>query len=272
VKEILSERGLILCGCGKMGTALLNGWKSAGVDLKKISVLEPNPSPWLYSLMNTGLKLNHPPIESPQICILAVKPQMIGELFSQINFKDKKNTLFISIAAGIKIDKLESSLGKQTPIVRVMPNTPSSIKKGVSCLIHNEMTTENQIILAEALFSVVGETIRLETELEMDAVTAISGSGPAYVFYLIETMTEAGCALGLKMELSQKLAMLTVAGAGALAEQSDELPDKLRENVTSPKGTTEAALEILMNPINGLSPIMKRTITAAYARSKDLGS
>ena len=254
-----------------MGGALLSGWHTEGLNLEKISVIDPNPSEWLISLKNLGLKLNEDLFVEPEVCVIAVKPQMIESLLSQPRFLRTNNTLFVSIAAGIKIKKLNELLGDGSAIIRAMPNTPVSIKKGVSCLIQSNSTSDEQMKLVETLFSVVGKTIWLNNENDMDAVTAISGSGPAYVFYLIEAMAKAAIELGLDSELAHRLAVLTVSGAGSLAEDSKDLVDVLRKNVTSPNGTTEAALNVLMEPNHGLSQIMRKAIFAASARSKNLG-
>ena len=255
-----------------MGGALLNGWLSNGENPKNVTVFEPNPSEWLMSLTKFGLNLNTKLLKTPDVCIIAVKPQMIEELLSQDNFSGKISRLFVSIAAGTKIQTLNQLLKKETAIVRVMPNTPATIGKGVSCILPNEHASDDQIKLVESLFSVVGQTIRLSHEKEMDAVTAISGSGPAYVFYLIEALTNAGVEAGLKAELAYQLATLTVSGSGMLAEESEIKAHQLRANVTSPNGTTEAALKVLMDPKTGLLPLMSKTVLAASERSKDLGS
>ena len=271
MENLLSDKGLLLCGVGKMGGALLSGWQTDGLDLKKVSVIEPNPSKWLISLENFGLKLNQSFFQEPEVCVIAVKPQMVESLLSQLSFLKTQNTFFVSIAAGIKIKKLNELLGEESAIIRVMPNTPVSIKKGVSCLIQNDATTDKQMKLVETLFSAVGKTIWLKNENDMDAVTAVSGSGPAYVFYLIEAMAKAAVDLGLDYKLAHRLAVLTVSGAGSLAEDSQVPVEELRKNVTSPNGTTEAALNVLMEPNHGLSQIIQKAIFAASARSKDLG-
>ena len=270
MKKLFSNKGLLLCGVGKMGGALLTGWHTEGLDLEKISVIEPNPSKWLISLKDLGLKLNEYITVEPEVCVIAVKPQMVERLLSQLSFSRTQNTLFVSIAAGIKIKKLNDLLGNRSAIIRAMPNTPVSIKKGVSCLIQNNNTSDEQMKLVETLFSVVGKTIWLNNENDMDAVTAISGSGPAYVFYLIEAMADAGIDLGLDPKLAYRLAALTVSGAGSLAETAKVPVNVLRENVTSPNGTTEAALNVLMEPNQGLSQIMRKAIFAASNRSKNL--
>jgi pyrroline-5-carboxylate reductase len=272
LKKLFSDKGLLLCGAGKMGGALLSAWQRNGLDLGKISVIEPNPSKWLISLIDQGLKLNGKIFQEPEVCVIAVKPQMVKSLLSQSGFIKTANTLFVSIAAGITIQKLNQLLGDGLAIVRAMPNTPASINKGVSCLIQNNITSKEQMTLVENLFSVVGKTIWLNDEKDMDAVTAISGSGPAYVFYLIEVMANAGIDLGLNSKLAHRLAVLTVSGSGSLAEESKISVDQLRKNVTSPNGTTEAALDILMEPKKGLSQIIQKAVFAAAARSKNLGS
>ena len=271
LKKLFSDKGLLLCGVGKMGGALLSGWHTEGLDLKKISVIEPNPTKWLISMKNLGLRLNEDLLLEPEVCVIAVKPQMIESLLSQSSFPRTQNTLFVSIAAGVKIKKLNELMGAKLAIIRAMPNTPVSIKKGVSCLIHNNSTSHEQMKLVETLFSAVGKTIWLNNENDMDAVTAISGSGPAYVFYLIESMAKAAIDLGLDTKLAHRLAVLTVSGAGSLAEDSKVSVKVLRENVTSPNGTTQAALDVLMEPKHGLSQIMRKAIFAASTRSKNIG-
>ena len=267
----MSDKGLLLCGAGKMGGALLNGWISKGLDLKQINVVEPNPSKWLVSLAQKGLNLNVEVYDKPDVCVLAVKPNMIEGLLSQKRFEHPSKTLFVSVAAGVKINRLNNLLGSNTPVVRIMPNTPATIAKGVSCLIPNKYTGEKQLKLVETLFAAIGHTIRLTDEKQMDAVTAISGSGPAYVFYLIEVLTQAGVQLGLDHGLANRLAVLTVSGSGMLAEDSGIAATELRKNVTSPNGTTEAALKVLMDSKTGLLPLMKETVFAACSRSRELG-
>ncbi len=255
-----------------MGGALLNGWLSKGLDPKKITVVDPHPSEWLVSLKKNGLKLNTKSSIIPEVCVIAVKPQVLEELLSENNFEYDSDTLFISILAGIKLQKLNKLLLGNVAVARVMPNIPATIGKGVSCLVANKRISEVQIKLAETLFSVVGKTIRLTDEEQMDAVTAISGSGPAYVFYLIEALSKVGIEFGLDQGLANRLAVLTVSGAGLLAEDSKVDANELRANVTSPNGTTEAALNVLMDSQNGLLPLIRETVSAARARSKNLGS
>tara|TARA_Y200000002_G_scaffold382641_1_gene400453 strand:- start:2384 stop:3202 length:819 start_codon:yes stop_codon:yes gene_type:complete len=271
LQKLILDNGLLLCGAGKMGGALLKGWLSIGLEPNEITVLEPNPADWLISLTKEGLRLNIRPFKAPGVCIIAVKPQLIENLLSMKDFSDMKNTVFVSIAAGTQLSKLENLLGANKPIVRVMPNTPAVVRKGVSCFIPNVNTSEHQIELIERLFAAVGHTIRLNCEEQMDVVTAISGSGPAYVFYLIEVLTRVGIEFGLSGDIANRLAVSTVSGAGTLAEKSDLKANKLRENVTSPKGTTEAALGVLMDKEKGLFSLMRTAVLAASERSKELG-
>ena len=180
-------------------------------------------------------------------------------------------TLFLSIAAGTSIAAFEAVLGAGTPIVRAMPNTPAAVGHGITALYGNHQSNQQHMQLAETLLSAIGQTVRLDAESEMDAVTAVSGSGPAYVFHLIETLAAAGEAEGLPAELAMKLALVTVAGAGDLAENASESVTELRVNVTSPGGTTEAALKVLMDTETGFPALMKRAVRAAAARGRELG-
>ena len=265
----LEARGLVLLGCGKMGSALLKGWLAGGIPPEAVTVRDPKPSDWLRA--QAGLRLNAPLPARPAVVAVAVKPQIMAEALPELAPLGGGETLFLSVAAGIPIARYEEMLGARTPIVRAMPNTPAAIGKGISALIGNAHVGEAGMTLAESLMAAVGETVRLESESQMDAVTALSGSGPAYVFHLIEALAEAGAAEGLPPEMALHLARATVAGAGALAEQAGESPEQLRINVTSPGGTTEAALKVLMDEEGGLGPLMKRAVAAAAARSKELG-
>ena len=179
-------------------------------------------------------------------------------------------TLFVSVAAGTSIATFEATLGAQSPIIRAMPNTPAAVGRGITAIIGNAHTDTAQMDLAEGLLRAVGQVVRLEDESQMDAVTGVSGSGPAYVFHMIECMAAAGEAQGLAPDLAMQLAKATVAGAGALAEEAEETPAQLRVNVTSPNGTTQAGLEVLMDEDAGLPPLIAATVKAATDRSKEL--
>ena len=263
----VARDGLVLLGCGRMGSAMLDGWLRDGLPPASVWVIEPDPSDWLRG---TGVHLETSLPEAPAVVLVAVKPQMMGEALPTLKTYGNGRTLFISVAAGTPISRFAAALGTQTPIVRAMPNTPAAIGRGITAIIGNAHCSDAQIDTAEALLGAIGQVVRLEDEGQMDAVTALSGSGPAYVFHLIETMAAAGEAEGLPRGLALQLARATVAGAGALAEQSGEEPAKLRENVTSPGGTTQAALEVLMDENAGFPALLARAIAAARRRSQEL--
>lgn len=262
------DRGLVLLGCGKMGSAMLAGWLRSGVPASRIWVLDPHPSDWLTA---QGVHLNTDLPERPAIVLVAVKPQMMAEALPGLKRLGGGGTLFLSIAAGTRIGFYESVLGAGTPVVRAMPNTPAAIGKGITAICGNAKATAADLALSEALLSAVGQVVRLEGEHQMDAVTAVSGSGPAYVFHLIETLAAAGEAEGLPPPLALRLATATVAGAGALAEQAADGPGQLRVNVTSPGGTTAAALKVLMDEARGFPALLKQAVHAAAERGRELG-
>ncbi|QYX57868.1 pyrroline-5-carboxylate reductase [Roseovarius sp. SCSIO 43702] len=263
----LAERGLVLLGCGKMGSAMLEGWLADGLPARAVWVIDPNPSDWLKG---TGVTINGDLPGEPAIVLIAVKPQMMGDALPSIAAMGNGKTLFVSVAAGTPIAAYEAALGEASPIIRAMPNTPAAVGRGITAIIGNEKATPAHLDLAEDLLSAVGQVVRLEDESQMDAVTGVSGSGPAYVFHMIECLAKAGEAQGLAPELAMQLAQATVAGAGALAEGSDETPEQLRINVTSPNGTTQAGLEVLMDEKRGLPDLMRRTVAAAAERSREL--
>ncbi|MFN7003430.1 MAG: pyrroline-5-carboxylate reductase [Roseinatronobacter sp.] len=262
----IAQSGMVLLGCGKMGSAMLAGWLARGVAANSVHVIEPTPSDWLRE---TGVHLNTELPSAPAVAIVAVKPQMMGDALPALQALGNGGTLFVSIAAGTTMARFSEALGDQTPIIRAMPNTPAAVGAGITALIENAHVTEDQMALAEALLAAVGQTVRLENEAQMDAVTGLSGSGPAYVFHMIEAMAEAGVAQGLAPVLAMQLARATVIGAGQLAAGSAESAAQLRINVTSPKGTTAAALDVLMPE---LPDLMARAIKAATDRSKELSA
>ena len=265
--EGVAEKGLVLLGCGKMGSAMLQGWLADGLPAGSVWVQDPYPSDWVNG---TGVHVNADLPAAPAIVLIAVKPQMMAKALPALQAMGNGDTLFVSVAAGISIATYEGMLGAQTPIVRAMPNTPAAVGKGITAVIGNDRAAEEGVALAETLLRAVGQVVRLERESQLDAVTGVSGSGPAYVFHLIETLAAAGEAQGLPADLSMVLAKATVAGAGALAEFAEESPEQLRKNVTSPNGTTQAGLEVLMDPARGLPPLMIRTVGAAADRSREL--
>lgn len=265
----VKARGLVLLGCGKMGSAMLAGWLDQGLAATSIWVIDPQPSDWLKGIKGLNLNATLPP--KPAIVLIAVKPQMMGKALPSIAALGGGGTLFVSVAAGTPMSAFEAVLGAKSPIVRAMPNTPAAIGRGITAIVPNVHASATEMDMAEALLQAVGQVVRLDGEDQMDAVTAVSGSGPAYVFHLIETMAAAGQAQGLPADLAMQLAKATVAGAGALAENAVESPSQLRINVTSPNGTTQAALEVLMDDKTGFPKLLQRAVKAAADRSRELG-
>jgi pyrroline-5-carboxylate reductase len=266
--DLVARDGLVLLGCGKMGTALLTGWLAAGVPAQSVWVIEPHPSDWLQA---SGVHLNKGVPAAPAVALLAVKPQMMGAALPALQALGNGKTLFVSIAAGTSIATFAEALGAQTPIVRTMPNTPAMVGRGITGICANEFAGAAGLALARSLMQAVGQVVELEGEHQIDAVTGVSGSGPAYVFHLIEAMAAAGQAQGLSADVAMQLARATVCGAGELAYQSAEAASQLRINVTSPGGTTAAALAVLMDAETGFGPLLTRAVTAATERGRELG-
>jgi len=264
----VARDGLVLLGCGKMGSALLAGWLEAGLPPGSIWVLEPNPTEWLKG---TGVHLNAGVPPAPAVALLAVKPQMMGAALPVLQALGNGRTLMVSIAAGTSIATFESVFGPRTPIVRTMPNTPAMVGRGITGICGNAHAGAAGLALARALMQAVGEVVELDGEHQIDAVTAVSGSGPAYVFHLIEAMAAGGVAQGLAPDVAMKLARATVCGAGELAWRSPETASQLRINVTSPGGTTAAALSVLMDETTGFPPLLEKAIKAAADRGRELG-
>ncbi len=266
---------LLLVGCGKMGGALLAGWLAQGVRPDQVFVVEPAHDPARISIPDGVQVLADagalPADLAPTVIVLAVKPQAMAEVTpAYARFADG-GAAYLSIAAGTPISFFADQFGSTAAIVRVMPNTPAAIGRGMSVLCANAQVSPAQRELCGALMEAVGAASWLEDEALMDAVTAVSGSGPAYVFHMIECLADAAVAVGLPAEMARQLALETVAGAGELARQSDDDPSQLRVNVTSPGGTTAAALEVLM-AADGLKPLMTAAVEAAERRGKELGA
>ncbi len=260
---------LLLVGCGRMGGALLRGWLEAGLKPAQVSVIDPHPADWLLALRGQGISINVQPHSAPDVVVIATKPQMMQVAVPGLKEFGNGRTLFLSIAAGTLIDSFESMLGMATPIVRAMPNTPAAIGHGVSGIVGNA-AAGNQMPLAVALMQAAGHVVELETEDQMHAVTALSGSGPAYVFAMTEALIAAGQSVGLTGKMAQELAVAMVAGSGQLIVQSKEDPAELRRQVTSPNGTTAAGLAELQSLQNGIDALIKETVQAAHDRSIEL--
>ncbi|GAA6208510.1 pyrroline-5-carboxylate reductase [Cognatishimia sp. WU-CL00825] len=267
----VGDNGVLLFGCGKMGSALLRGWLDAGLPCDQVTVMDPRPSDWLLGLQDMGVTLNQLPANAPSVAVIATKPQIMSEAIPDVKAYGNGATLFISIAAGTLIETFETLLGAETPIVRAMPNTPAAVGKGITVLVPNGNVLASQLNAAEMIFATVGDTVLLQDEEQLHAVTALSGSGPAYVFAMTEALIAAGIGLGLSTDISNRLATSTVTGAGALMKELNEHPSHLRETVTSPNGTTAAGLEVLLAQGNGLAEMFKRCLSAAAERSRELG-
>ncbi len=262
---------LILVGAGKMGGSMLEGWLKVGMKPSGVTVLDPHPSEEMTRFCrDKGIALNPQSPAAPDVLVLAIKPQMLDEAAPSLNGCLGPRTLIVSILAGKTIGDLRGRLPSANAIVRAMPNLPASIGRGATGAAVNEAVSEEQRLMAHALLGSNGIVEWLPSEDLIDAVTAVSGSGPAYVFHLVECLAEAGTAAGLPADLAQRLARATVTGAGELLFQSELPPATLRQNVTSPGGTTAAALEVLMAESHGLKALMRDAVAAAKRRAEEL--
>lgn len=260
---------LVLVGAGKMGTALLQGWIRIGLDPAGITVLEPHPSPEIAALADRGLNLNPARVEPATIIVIAVKPQVAGEVVAGLVPRIGPETLVASIMAGRTLRGLERALPRATAVVRAMPNLPAAVGRGITVAVANAVVTPKQRASLDRLLAAVGAVEWTDDEALLDAVTAVSGSGPAYVFLLAELLARAGTAAGLPAALATRLARATIAGSGELLDRSPLAAETLRQNVTSPGGTTAAALEVLMGEAGLEAPLM-RAVAAATKRAGEL--
>jgi pyrroline-5-carboxylate reductase len=260
---------LILAGAGKMGGAMLLAWLDRGCEARRILVVDPAPSPKILGLATErGFALDGPAAPA-EVLVLAIKPQVLHEA-AALEPLVGPDTLVISVLAGKTIAAIAAIFPRAGAIVRAMPNLPAAVGRGIAGLAASEAVSDEQRAMAETLLGATGRFEWLADESLIDAVTAVSGSGPAYVFYLAECLAEAGVALGLPQDVAARLARATVEGAGELLFQSrDSTPAELRESVTSRGGTTAAALGELMAP-DGLAPLIQRAAKAAKARAEAL--
>lgn len=270
-----AKQKLVLLGAGKMGGAMLDGWLGVESDERAIHVIDPMPSEHLKAHERAGrITLLSAPDEngygSGDILVLAVKPQMMDAALTPLAGATQKGALAISVAAGLSIAYFEKSFGPGVGIIRSMPNLPASIGAGITVAVAGGGVSEDDKANATKLLSAVGKVAWTNKEVDIDAVTAVSGSGPAYIFHMIEALAEAGKKEGLSPDLALLLAKETVKGAGLLAADSDLSPSTLRQNVTSPGGTTAAALEVLMGE-GRLQKLMEEAVKAATTRSRELG-
>ncbi len=263
---------VLLVGAGKMGGALLKGWlDTAFITPRNICILDPNPGTEAIYAIEKGAKHLQIPQETPpsiRTVLLAIKPQLFGELGRDLGDNISAEATIISILAGTSLRTLRTHFQSQT-VIRTMPNTPAAIGAGISAVFADPSVSENKIELAESLLKAGGKVVRVNSESALNAVTAVSGSGPAYVFRLVETLDAAARDVGLPPDIAAQLAKETIIGAAKLLEESTETPAALRRNVTSPNGTTQAALDMLMSE-NGLSTLMTAAVRAAFARAKEL--
>jgi len=262
---------VILVGAGNMGGAMLKGWIASGMEARNITVLDPAPSDMMRDYLSSN-NIRHVEsvdgLDAPDVLLVAVKPQMMQAVLPALAGLVGQRTVSVSVAAGTTLKTLCTFLG-DVAVVRVMPNTPSLVLRGMSVGCANSKVTDAQRQNVHMLMRAIGVIEWVEDEKLIDAVTAVSGSGPAYVFYLAECMAEAGKAAGLPDALAMTLARETVSGAGELLGQSQDEPAQLRRNVTSPNGTTAAALEVLMKE-NGMGELVQNAVMAAKKRSEEL--
>ena len=271
------ERPLLLVGCGKMGGAMLEGWLAQGTADAGVYVVEPSGSlpyglgdkPGI-TVVATADAL--PSDLHPEMIVLAVKPQVMSDVIGAYRRFVKPGTCFLSIAAGKTIAYFEQHLGDKAAIVRTIPNTPAAIGRGITGCTANAHVGTAERDLADRLLRAVGEVVWVADEALIDSITGLSGSGPAYVFHMVEAMAAAGEKVGLPADIAMQLARATVAGAGELMRQTGEQAAILRQNVTSPNGTTYAGLQVLMDEKTGLTRLMENTVAAATQRSRELSN
>lgn len=267
------DRKVLLIGFGNMGQALVHGWLERGMPPTSIHVVDPaEASRETARTLGIGASAaaDEPALaHRPDAVVIAVKPHQVDDVMRPFAPLAAAGALFVSIAAGKTLASLRRALGTDAPVVRAMPNTPAAIGRGMTVMTASDGVDAPRRALADELLGAVGATAWVDDEGQMDAVTAVSGSGPAYVFLLIECLTRAGVKVGLGEELAERLATATVAGAGAYAERSGQAAAELRRRVTSPNGTTEAALRVLMGD-DGLEQLLERAVRAAADRSREL--
>lgn len=261
----------MLVGAGKMGGAMLEGWISLGLDPAQVAVIDPGPPPEVAELLERrGVALNPLNGGPPAVLLLAVKPQVAPEVLAKVAPLAAPHTLVVSVMAGRTLAFIEGAFAPGTAVVRSIPNTPAAIGRGVTVAVANAAVTPDQLNIADGLLRAIGGVEWVEDEDLIDVATAVSGSGPAYVFLLAEALAQAGAKAGLPADLADRLARQTVSGAGELIARSGIDPAQLRKNVTSPNGTTAAALSVLMDETRGFSPLLVEAVMAAARRSREL--
>jgi pyrroline-5-carboxylate reductase len=262
---------VLLVGAGKMGGAMLEGWLELGLEPAKAAVIDPGPPPEVAAMLaSRGVALNPLNGGPPAVMLLAVKPQVAADVLAKVAPLAGPQTLVVSVMAGKTLGFLEAAFAPGTAVVRSIPNTPAAIGRGMTVAVPNADVTPEQMSIADALLRSTGGVEWVDDEALIDVATAVSGSGPAYVFLLAEALAEAGAKAGLPADLADRIARATVSGAGELIARSGIDPAQLRRNVTSPNGTTAAALAILMDETKGFGPLLTEAVAAAARRSREL--
>lgn len=274
---INKDRPLVLVGAGKMGGAMLQSWLTKGMAEKAVHVIDPGLNDSQRQELRAQGVVVHDgaqDVPTPGLLVLAVKPQMMEKVLSGLTVfsgrSDATGMIVLSVAAGITIATLTDTFGDEALVIRSMPNTPALVGRGVTGLFASRELNPSQKNFIAELLEAIGKSVWVDSEDDINAVTAVSGSGPAYVFHLVEAMADAGVALGLSEDVAMILARETVSGAGELLHQSSDTAETLRINVTSPNGTTAAGLDVLMAP-DGLPPLVEKTVRAAHKRAVELG-
>ena len=264
---------LVLIGAGKMGTAMLQGWLDAGIGADRVTIFDPSPPPETMALIKEH-SISHNPevgsVDAVEAILVAVKPQVVDEVLPAMADLARGKPLVVSVVAGKTIAAFRQHFGEDIPVIRTIPNTPAAVGRGITAMAASDGVSPQQSELATALLASLGEVVTVPEEAMIDACTAISGSGPAYIFYMTECMTAAAQELGLPPDIAEQLARATVAGAGELMRATGTPASVLRENVTSPNGTTYAALQVLMADSDGMKQLMARATAQAEKRSREL--
>ena len=262
---------VLLVGAGKMGGAMLEGWLGLGLEPARAAVIDPGPPTEIARLLEArGVALNPLNGGPPSVMVLAVKPQVAPEVLARVAHLAGPDTLVVSVMAGRTLSFLEAAFPADTPVVRSIPNTPAAIGRGMTVAVANAAVTPEQASVADALLRATGGVEWIDDEGLIDVATAVSGSGPAYVFLLAEALASAGARAGLPPDMAERLARATVSGAGELMLQTGIDAAQLRRNVTSPNGTTAAALSVLMDEERGFGPLLVEAVAAATRRSREL--
>lgn len=264
---------VLLAGCGKMGSAMLAGWLDRLTDDLRFVVVDPmiDSNHFAHGHERVCIRTAYSDdLPKADMIVLAMKPQILPDVLATLKEYAEADTVWLSIAAGITVARLKEKLGGEARIIRTMPNTPAAIGKGITAMLTDKAIPDEMNIMAQEMMAVIGEVVLIDREEDMDSITALSGSGPAYVFLMREVMEQAGIKAGLSPALAAKLAGATLSGAVALIDEGSTSPEQLRVNVTSPNGTTQAALDVLMAE-DGLATLMEKAILAARDRSIELG-